>query len=95
MNTPADTNEWRWVPVYQQTDPANEETRALYTGTVQYAIYRDGEQPGTYTAATVRNGKTGIIIAGLAPGTYRVRAHVTGASPDTPSIDCGTFTLTR
>jgi hypothetical protein len=83
------------VPVYHQTDPANEETRELYTGTVQYAIYRDGETPGPYTPAVIRSGKTGILIQGLTPGVYRVRAKVTGETADQPVIDCGTFTLSR
>lgn len=90
--TPADTNEWRWVPIYQQTNPEDPESRELFTGAIEYAVYRDGGTPGEYTPAVVRNGYTGIVIAGLAPGTYRIRAHVT-ASADQPSIDCGTFTL--
>lgn len=94
MSTPADTREWRWVPVRQQQDPADDTSWADFTGPVQYTVYRDGEAPGAYTDAVVRGGKTGILIDGLAPGTYRVRARVTGApGGDEPVVDCGTFTL--
>lgn len=94
MATPADTNEWRWIPVYEQTDPADPETITEYTGAIEYAVYRDGTTPGAYTPAVIRDGKPGIKIDGLTPGTYRVRAHVTDAgNGDRPSIDCGTFTL--
>lgn len=94
MTSPADTNEWRWCPVWQQTNPEDPDSRALFTGAIEYAVYRDGGNPGTYTAAVIRNGYTGIKINGLAPGTYRVRAKVTGApGGDVPTIDCGTFTL--
>ncbi len=94
MTTPADTNEWRWVPIYQQTNPEDEDSKTLFTGAVEYTIYREGSQPGAYTPAVIRDGYTGIKIDDLTPGTYRVRAHVTGApAGDVPSIDCGTFTL--
>lgn len=96
MSTPADTNEWRWIPVYQQTDPADPESKTLFTGTVEFAVYRDGGTPAAYAPAVIRDGKTGIKITNLTAGTWRVRAHVTGApGGDVPSIDCGTFTLTR
>jgi hypothetical protein len=92
--TPADTNEWRWIPVYQQTNPEDPDSKELFTGAIEYAVYRDGGTPGTYTPAVIRDGHTGIKITGLTPGVYRVRAHVTGAPRgDVPSIDCGTFTL--
>jgi hypothetical protein len=94
MTTPADTNEWRWIPVYQQTNPEDPESKELFTGAIEYAIYREGTQPAGYTPAVIRDTYTGIKITGLDPGTYRVRAHVTGApGGDVPSIDCGTFTL--
>jgi hypothetical protein len=94
MSTPADTNEWRWIPVYRQTNPEDESSSELFTGAIEYAVYREGNQPGTYAPAVLRDGYSGIKISGLAPGTYRVRAHVTGApGGDVPSIDCGTFTL--
>jgi hypothetical protein len=80
--------------VWRQTNPTDPDTKELFTTGVEYAIYRDGTTPGTYTAAVMRDGYTGIKINGLAPGTYRVRAHITGApGGDVPSIDCGTFTL--
>jgi hypothetical protein len=94
MSTPADTTEWRWIPVRHQEDPADDTSWSDFTGTIQYSVYRDGEDPGPFTEAVVRGGKTGIVITGLGPGTYRVRAHVTGApGGDIPSVDCGTFTL--
>ena len=95
MSTPADTREWRWVPVRHQEDPADENSWADFTGSIEYAIYREGEEPGAYAPAVVRNSKPGIVITGLTPGTYRVRARVTGApGGDIPVVDCGTFTIT-
>ena len=92
--TPADTNEWRWIPIYRQTNPEDADSKELFTGAVEYAVYREGSSPGAYAPAVVRDGYTGIKIDHLDPGTYRVRAHVTGApNGDLPSIDCGTFTL--
>ena len=94
MGTPADTREWRWVPVRHHADPETPDSWETFTGPVQFTVYRDGEPPGEYVDAVVRNGKTGIVIDDLAPGTYRVRAHITGApGGDVPSVDCGTFTL--
>lgn len=93
MNTPADTIEWRWMPIYRQTDPEDPDSKELYTGAIEYSVYRDGTTPGPFIPAVVRDGRTGILISGLTPGTYRVRAHVTGTAPDVPSIDLGTFTL--
>lgn len=94
MTTPADTNEWRWIPVYRTPNPEHPETTELFTGAIEYAVYREGSTPGTYSPAVIRDGFTGIQISGLPAGTYRVRAHVTGApAGDVPSIDCGTFTL--
>lgn len=95
MSTPADTNEWRWIPVYEQTNPQDPESKELFTGGIEYAVYRDGTAPTSYTPAVIRDGLAGIIIVGLAPGTYRVRARITGGATDRPTINCGTFTLTH
>jgi hypothetical protein len=95
MSTPAGTREWRWVPVRHQEDPADDTSWAEYDGAVEYAVYRDGQEPGEYVPAVVRDSKPGIVISDLPAGTYRVRARVTGAGGgDQPLIDCGTFTLT-
>lgn len=91
-STPAETSEWRWVPVYQQTNPQDEDSKTLFTGSVTYSVFPDGGTPATYVPAVPRNGLSGIVVSGLTRGTYRVKAKP-ASPPDAPVIDCGTFTL--
>lgn len=93
MISPADTNEWRWCPVWQQTNIEDPDSRELFTGGIEYAVFREGTTPGPYTPAVIKDGYPGIRIDNLTPGTYRVRARVTGIAGEAPTIDCGTFTL--
>jgi hypothetical protein len=65
---------------------------ALTTG-VSFAIVPDGDRPTTFTAATVLDGRVGVMIQGLARGTYRIFAQVDNA-PEVPVIDCGYFYIT-
>lgn len=92
MSTPFETLEWRWVPVYQQTDPQDPTTLTLAPGPISYAVFKDGGRAVTYTPAVVRQGLFGIVLSGLTAGVWRVWAKPTSA-PDAPVVDCGTFTL--
>jgi hypothetical protein len=60
---------------------------------VSFAIVPDGQRPVTFTAAVTISGKTGIMVTGLAAGTYRIFAKIAG-SPEVPVIDCGYFYIT-
>lgn len=65
---------------------------AITTG-LSFAIAVDGARPVTFTAATVLNDEPGVMISGLAAGTYRIFARL-DASPEIPVIDCGYFYIT-
>lgn len=64
----------------------------LTTG-LTFAIVPDGERPATFSPATTLGTETGVMIQGLARGTYRIFAKVTSA-PEVPVIDCGYFYIT-
>ncbi|HJV99425.1 MAG TPA: hypothetical protein VJ617_10055 [Arthrobacter sp.] len=63
------------------------------TSGLSFAVVADGTRPTTFTAATVLDGKSGVLLTGLTPGTYRVFAKLTN-SPEIPVIDCGYFYIT-
>lgn len=65
---------------------------AVTTG-LAFAIVTDGQRPTTFTTAAVVDGSIGVMITGLAAGTYRIFAQLT-ASPEIPVIDCGYFYIT-
>jgi hypothetical protein len=65
---------------------------AVTTG-LSFAIVADGARPTTFTAATILGGKAGVMVSGLARGTYRIFAQL-DASPEVPVIDCGYFYIT-
>lgn len=65
---------------------------AVTTG-LSFAIVADGTRPTTFTAATILGGKAGVMVSGLARGTYRIFAQL-DASPEIPVIDCGYFYIT-
>lgn len=65
---------------------------AVTTG-LSFAIVPDGTRPATFTAATILGGKAGVMVSGLARGTYRIFAQL-DASPEIPVIDCGYFYIT-
>jgi hypothetical protein len=56
-----------------------------------FAIVRDGQRPVTFSPGYVIGTESGVMIAGLEPGTYRIYAQVTAAWPETPVLDCGYF----
>ena len=58
-----------------------------------FAVVTDGARPSTFTPATVLDGKAGVLLTGLAVGTYRIFAQLT-ADPEVPVIDCGYFYIT-
>jgi saccharopine dehydrogenase-like NADP-dependent oxidoreductase len=63
---------------------------APVTTGVSLAVVRDGQRPVTFTAAATMDGLTGIMVAGLAPGVYRIYAQLANGQ-ETPVIDCGYF----
>ena len=65
---------------------------AVTTG-LSFAIVTDGQRPTTFTAATSLDGAIGVMVSGLAAGTYRIFARL-DASPEIPVIDCGYFYVT-
>lgn len=60
---------------------------------LSFAIVADGARPTTFTAATILGGKAGVMLTGLAAGTYRIFAQLEN-SPEIPVIDCGYFYIT-
>lgn len=65
---------------------------AVTTG-VTFALVADGTRPVTFNTATALGGKIGVMLTGLAPGSWRIYAKVTSA-PETPVIDCGVIFIT-
>ncbi|MGZ4659829.1 MAG: hypothetical protein ACXVYB_00960 [Arthrobacter sp.] len=63
---------------------------AAVTTDVSFAIVPDGHRPVTFTPATILLGVPGVMLGGLAAGTYRVYARI-ASGPETPVIDCGYF----
>ena len=63
------------------------------TSGLSFAVVIDGARPTTFTAAATLEGRVGVMLSGLAAGTYRVFARL-DASPETPVIDCGYFYVT-
>lgn len=63
---------------------------AVTTG-VTFSVTAEDARPATFSAATTLSGQIGVMVDTLDPGTYRVWAQITGAPPETPVLDCGTF----
>ena len=83
---PHDTSEWAEVTV-----TVND---VVVTTGVEYAIQATGSTAAkTWTAAVIRDGKTGLNLSGLTAGFYDISARVTSA-PDLIVIDCGTIEMT-
>jgi hypothetical protein len=83
---PHETSEWAAVTV-----TVND---VVVTASVEFAILPVGSTAAkTWTAAVIRDTKTGVNITGLTVGFYEVSARVTDA-PDLVVIDCGTFEMT-
>lgn len=62
----------------------------LLTDAVSFSIVPDGTRPEVFTPSVVYGGKTGVMIQGLARGTYRIFAKILN-DPEVPVIDCGYF----
>jgi hypothetical protein len=62
----------------------------VVTDGLSYAVVLDGQRPETFTPATVVGSTTGVMIANMPAGTYRVYAKMV-AGNETPVIDCGYF----
>lgn len=71
----------------------------VVTAGITYSVVKEVPgQPcieGTHTAADIMNGKTGRIITGLTPGTYKVWGAITGLAQETPHIYLGSFRVTE
>lgn len=65
---------------------------ALTSG-VSFAIVPDGDRPVTFIAAVTIGTQIGVMVQGLAIGTYRIFAQV-DSTPEVPVIDCGYFYIT-
>lgn len=63
---------------------------AVVTTGLSFAVVRDGQRPVTFTPAAVFGPEVGVMVGGLAAGTYRIYAQLT-LGPETPVIDCGYF----
>lgn len=57
---------------------------------LSFAVVRDGQRPVTFTPAAVIGTEAGVMIGGLASGTYRIYAQLSQGL-ETPVIDCGYF----
>lgn len=66
---------------------------AVVTDGVQLALTTGSDRPTDWNDPTVVAGGIGVMVEGLAVGTYHVWAKVT-SSPETPVVDCGTFRVT-
>lgn len=65
----------------------------VVTTGLEFAVVPDGERPVSFTPAATVAGNTGVMVSGLARGTYRIFARVTTAQ-EIPVIDCGYFYVT-
>ena len=63
---------------------------AVVTDGLAFAVVPDGHRPEIFTPAVIVAGKTGVMVSGLAQGTYRIFAQIT-AGAEIPVIDCGYF----
>lgn len=62
----------------------------LVTAGVLFSVVADGQPPGTFSAARIKDGKTGITVGNLAPGTYRIHAKILTLDEEV-GLDGGTF----
>ncbi|HAP91098.1 MAG TPA: hypothetical protein DCR15_15865 [Arthrobacter bacterium] len=82
---PRETNDFQPVQVLR-------DGLVVSTG-LSFSIVPDGQRPVTFTTAVIDNGLTGVDVAGLTAGTYRIFAQLVVGSR-TPVIDCGYFYIT-
>ncbi len=82
---PRETVEFQPVTVIRDGVPVTEG--------LTFAIVPDETRPTTFIAPAQIGEKLGVMITGLAPGTYRIYAQLT-ATPEIPVIDCGYFYIT-
>lgn len=62
----------------------------VVTTGLSFAIVPDGRRPVTFLPAVIIGNDAGVMITGLAAGTYHIYAQLS-AGPETPVIDCGYF----
>lgn len=63
---------------------------APVTSGLLIAVVPDGQRPVTFTPAIVFGPEAGVMVSGLAHGTYRIFAQLE-SGPETPVVDCGHF----
>lgn len=80
MSYPRETTEFQ--PVNVQVDGVE------VTTNLDLTIVPNGQRPSVWAAPYALDGKTGVMITGLAPGLYRIWARVTD-NPEVVVIDCG------
>lgn len=85
VNTyPRETDELQEVTVTVNGEPVTED--------VEFSVTPWRDRPTTWAAPYVVDGKTGVRINALPPGSYRVWARVTDF-PEIPVVDCGMFVI--
>jgi len=65
---------------------------AVTTG-VTYSVVAEGTRPTVFVAPTTLGDEIGVMVAGFAPGYWRVFAKI-ASSPETPVVDAGYFQIT-
>lgn len=67
---------------------------AVITTGIEYAVTSErGARPTVWTAPTILENKTGIIIDQYVPGDYVLWARIT-SSPEKPVLTVGQFRIT-
>lgn len=71
VRVPRETIEFQTIEILLDGVPVS-------TG-LEVSMAPDGSRPTTWTAMEVRDGKTGFMIQGMAPGEYGIWVRHTGA----------------
>lgn len=86
MNTyPRETVEFQPVAVAVNGVPV--------TSGVEFTTAAAGTRPTGWAAPVTLDAQIGVMVEGLAPGTWHVWARIT-SDPEVPVIDCGAFDVT-
>lgn len=65
----------------------------ITTINVKFCITLFGDRPEAFIDPSVLDADIGVLVTGLAPGTYTVWAKILNV-PEQPVIDCGKFDIT-
>lgn len=77
----------------EEFQPINIEGSVSVFDAVEYALTTGVSRPTDWKPTEELGGKTGFMLRGLSPGTYKVWVRVTAPS-EYPVLFCGTVTLT-